>query len=86
MLTVYSAPWCFHCRETIDFLKETNICFTLVQIEEASPEIVEKVVEVNGGDDWVVPTLEYNGQWRPGQFFNEALLTADLKKMGVISK
>jgi mycoredoxin len=84
MLTVYSAPWCPQCRKTIDFLKEKNIPFHLVQIEEAPEEVVQKVVEVNGGDDWVVPTLEFNGKWRPGQFFHEGRLLADLKEMGVI--
>jgi mycoredoxin len=84
MLNVYSAPWCPHCRRTIDFLKEKNIPFNLVQIEKAPPETVQKVIDVNGGADWVVPTLEFNGKWRAGQFFHEGRLLADLKEMGVI--
>ena len=44
----------------------------------------QKVVEVNGGDDWVVPTLEYNGKWRPGKVFNAAELEADLRAWGII--
>ena len=46
--------------------------------------MVKKVVEVNGGDDWVVPTMEYNGKWRPGQVFDAGKLEADLKAWGVI--
>lgn len=84
MLTIYSASWCPHCRRTIEYLKRKNIPFNLVEIETAPAEIIQKVIEVNGGGDWVVPTLEFNGQWRPGRFFNETLLTEDLEKMGVI--
>lgn len=39
---------------------------------------------MNGGDDWVVPTLEYNGKWRPGEVFNPEKLEKDLKNLGVI--
>ena len=53
--------------------------------EEQPEEVVRKVVEVNGGDDWVVPTLEYNGKWRPGKVFDAAELEADLRAWGVIS-
>ena len=44
----------------------------------------EKVIEVNGGIDWVVPTLEYNGRWREGKIFNPCELLKDLKQMKVI--
>jgi len=42
-----------------------------------------EVVRVNGGEDWVVPTLEFNGKWRPGKVFNEMELDFDLRTMGV---
>ena len=62
-----------------------NLKVRILEIEEQPPEVVRKVVEVNGGDDWVVPTLEYNGKWRPGKVFDAAELEADLRAWGVIS-
>ena len=83
MLNVYSASWCPHCTKTTSYLKEKNIEFQYIDIESAPDEVVRKVIEVNGGDDWVVPTLEYNGKWRPGKVFNAAELDHDLKEMGI---
>jgi mycoredoxin len=83
MLTVYSAFWCPHCVRTEKYLKEKNIEFTSVNIETAPEDVVRKVVEVNGGVEWVVPTIEYKGQWRRGKVFNAAELEKDLKAMGV---
>jgi mycoredoxin len=84
MLTVYSAFWCPHCIKTEKFLKENNIPFTSVNIETASDDVVQKVVDVNGGKEWVVPTLEFNGKWRKGKVFKPAELEKDLREMGVI--
>lgn len=83
MLTVYSAGWCYHCRKTIDYLEKHKIDFVVVDIETASQAVLEQVVQVNGGDDWVVPTLHFKGQWRPGKVFDRNGLSADLEKMGV---
>jgi len=84
MLNVYAVAWCPHCQETVEFLKENRIAFNYVDIEKSPKPVVAKVVEVNGGDDWVVPTLEYNGIWREGKFFDAEELWIDLRKMGVI--
>lgn len=83
MLKVYAAQWCPHCKKTIAFLNERGIPFEYCDIEKASDDVVRKVVEVNGGDDWVVPTLELNGKWRPGKVFDSAELEKDLKDMGL---
>lgn len=83
MLKVYAAPWCPHCVRTVDFLKSNRIDFDYIDIEKQPGDVVDKIVEVNGGVDWVVPTLEYNGLWREGKVFNEKQLTADLKEMGL---
>ncbi len=83
MLKVYAANWCIHCRKTIDYLKRQKIPYEYIEIEEQPEKVVKKIIEVNGGEDWVVPTLEFNGKWREGRFFNEIELHADLKKMGV---
>lgn len=84
MLTVYSAFWCPHCVKTEKFLKEKGIPFTSVNIETAPDDVVRKVVEVNGGVEWVVPTLEFQGKWRPGKVFKPLELESDLRDMGVI--
>ena len=83
MLKVYGADWCPHCTETAEYLEQNNIEFEYVYIEKEPPEVVNKIIEVNGGDDWVIPTLEYNGKWRAGKIFNEKELGEDLKKMGL---
>lgn len=84
MLTVYAAKWCPHCTLTVEYFKKKHIPFNYIEIEEQSEEVIQKVIDVNGGDDWVVPTLEFNGQWREGKVFNELELHFDLKKLGVI--
>lgn len=84
MLNVYAAMWCPHCVRTIEYLKSKNIQFTYLDIEKQPDEIVQKVIDANGGEDWVIPTLEFNGKWREGKVFKEAELEHDLKSMGVI--
>jgi len=84
MLNVYAATWCPHCRKTVNFLKEHHIEFNYIDIEKQPEEVVQKVIEVNGGLDWVVPTLEYGDRWRPGKVFNSEVLQADLQEMGAI--
>lgn len=84
MLKVYAWSVCPHCHKAIAWLNEHKIPFEYLEIEEQPQEVIQKVVEVNGGDDWVVPTLEYNGQWRPGQVFDAAKLEADLKAWGLL--
>jgi mycoredoxin len=85
MLKVYAAKWCPHCVQTVNYLKKCNLEFEYVEIEEQPEDIVNKVIEVNGGDDWVVPTLEFNGKWLPGKVYNEIALALDLKKLGMVS-
>jgi len=85
MLKVYIATWCPHCKAAIQYLAEQEIPFESIDIEQQAQEIVQKVIDVNGGLDWVVPTLEYKGQWREGKVFNAQELNADLKKLGLIS-
>ena len=80
MLKVYFWNVCPHCIATMNFLKEHRIPFEALDIEKQPDEVVRKVIEVNGGDDWVVPTLEYQGKWRPGKVFDETELIRDLKE------
>jgi mycoredoxin len=83
MLKVYAAKWCPHCTKTIEYLKNKNIEFEYIEIEEQPENIVQEIIRVNGGDDWVVPTLEFNGKWREGKIYNEIELNADLGKLGL---
>lgn len=83
MLNVYAAKWCPHCTKTVEYLKNNNIEFKYFEIENQPETTIQKIIEVNGGDDWVVPTLEFNGKWRPGKIYNAAELFSDLHKLGV---
>ncbi len=84
MLKVYAAKWCPHCVRTVDWLNARKVAFEYIDMDRVAPEVEAKVVEANGGLDWVVPTLEYKGRWRPGKFFRAEELEADLKAWGVI--
>ena len=79
MLNVYAWNVCPHCKKTIAWLEAHGIPFRYLEIEEQPEDVIRKVVEVNGGEDWVVPTLEYNGQWRPGQVFDPGRPEQDLR-------
>lgn len=83
ILKVYYWDVCPHCHKTMDFLREYKIPFEALDIEKQPADVVQKVVDVNGGEDWVVPTLEYGGQWREGRAFDAEELAADLKKWGI---
>jgi len=83
MLKVYAAKWCSHCTKTIEHLKNNKIEFEYFEIEKQSEDIIQKIIQVNGGDDWVVPTLEFNGKWREGKIYNEKELNFDLEKLGL---
>jgi mycoredoxin len=83
MLKVYAAKWCPHCTKTVEYLKNNNIEYEYFEIEKQSEKTVQKIIEVNGVDDWVVPTLEFKGKWREGKFYNEKELEYDLQKLGL---
>jgi mycoredoxin len=84
MLTVYSVSWCPHCKKMVRFLTDNHIDFIYRDIEHQPADIVQKVIEANGGRDWVVPTLEYNGKWIPGRQFDESSIYKGLSKWGLI--
>lgn len=84
MLRVYSAAWCPHCQKAIRWLEKNQIPFEVINIETAPVEVVAQVVQVNGGEDWVVPTLEFQGKWREGKIFDPEGLRRDLIQLGVL--
>lgn len=83
MLKVYGAQWCPHCVETVKHLERKNIPFEYIDIETQPDDVVQKIVDVNGGEDWVVPTLEFEGRFREGKVYDAKGLDRDLKKLGV---
>lgn len=83
-LKVYYWDICPHCRATVDFLKEKGVPFDALDIERQPPDVVKRVVDANGGVDWVVPTLEYGGKWRAGRRFDAEELSRDLKNWGLL--
>lgn len=85
MLKIYGSIWCPHCTKTVEYLKASNIEFEYFEIEKQPENTIQKIIEVNGGDDWVVPTLEFNGKWLEGKVFNEKELNFDLQKLGLQS-
>ena len=84
MLKIFGAKWCPHCLKTKEFLEKNRIPFSWLDIETQPDDVVQKIIEVNGGDDWVVPTLEFNGKWREGKKFDPNGLIRDLTRMGVL--
>jgi len=85
MLNVYAVSWCPHCQKTVEFLDEKQIDYTYIDIEAQPDDVVKMIVDVNGGIDWVAPTLEFNGKWRKGKVYNARELSEDLLDMGVIT-
>ena len=87
MLNIYATDWCPHCTKTVNFLKKHKIQYNYINMDkDVTNEQLRKVIEVNGGDDWVVPTLEFNGKWREGKFFNAEQLMKELTQMGVVDR
>lgn len=84
MLNIYTLRECPHCRKTIAFLKENGIEFLNFDMDEQPDHVVQRIVEVNGGEDWVVPTLEFGGRWRKGKIFDAQGLKKDLLDLGAI--
>ncbi len=84
MLIVYAAKWCPHCVRAMEYLQRKEIKFEYRDIDKQPDEIVQKVIDANGGEDWVIPTLEFEGKWRKGKVFLEDEFERDLKKLGVI--
>ena len=83
MLKVYGAQWCPHCVKTVAYLQKHDVEFEYINMDTIDPVMEQKVIDVNGGDDWVIPTLEFNGKWREGKKFNAKQLTQDLIDLGV---
>ncbi len=87
MLNVYAAEWCPHCRNTVAWLQMHKVEFqyhNIDAIDAEGGELIRKIIDVNGGDDWVIPTLEFNGQWRPGKVFDAKDLEQYLTSLRIL--
>lgn len=56
-VTVFAAEWCGYCRALRKMLRDTEIAYREVMIEE-DPVAEEIANEANGGD-WIIPTVLY---------------------------
>lgn len=84
MLKVYGISWCPHCKKIVRYLVESKIDFQYFDMDGQPEDVVKKVIDVNGGHDWRVPTLEFQDQWIPGKAFSSSEVDEDLKKLSVI--
>ena len=58
-ITVYSTTWCGHCKRLLRQLREADIAFRLVDLDE-HPEHGSRI-EVKTGGYRTVPTLDIGG-------------------------
>lgn len=70
MLHVYGMKECPHCRNAIKWLDDHKVPYVYLEVADQPEPIVKKLIEVNGGTDWVVPTFEFIGKWIPGEIFD----------------
>lgn len=58
-ITVYSTTWCGHCKRLLRQLREADIAFRLVDLDE-HPEYGRRIEAKTGGYR-TVPTLDIGG-------------------------
>ena len=76
-ITIYGTVWCADCRRAKQFLRERNVAFREVNIED-TPEAQELVLRVNNGRR-KVPTIEVGGRYFSCSPFNPHQLADELK-------
>lgn len=76
-LTIYSTTWCCDCRRVKQFLRERQVTFREVNIDEA-PEAEALVLRVNNGRR-KVPTIEVEGRYFACSPFDPHRLADELK-------
>jgi thioredoxin reductase (NADPH) len=57
-LTIYSAPWCPHCKRVKRFLAAHRVAYQLVDIDE-HPDAIDKLKELQNGGQ-TIPTVVYD--------------------------
>jgi glutaredoxin len=76
-LTVYGSTWCCDCRRVTQFLRERQVAFREVNIDE-TPDAEELVLRVNNGRR-KVPTIEIEGRYFACSPFDPHQLAEELK-------
>ena len=80
-ITVYSAFWCPDCREAKRFLKEHNLAFTDIDIEN-TPGAAEEVVKRTGKR--AIPQFVIDGEWVQPYVPGKGFLYEEMsKRLGV---
>jgi mycoredoxin len=75
-ITIYTTRWCVDCWRAKHFLKDRNICFREVNIDE-SPDAEDLILRENHGRR-KVPTMEVNGRFFACSPFNPCQLAEEL--------
>jgi len=75
-ITVYSTAWCGDCRRAKLFLRERNVSFREVNVDE-DPEAEELVLRVNEGRR-TVPTFAVDGRYFSLSPFDPYKLSSEL--------
>jgi mycoredoxin len=76
-ITMYSTEWCGDCRRAKLFLRERNVSFREVNVDE-DPDAEELVMRVNEGRR-TVPTFEVDGRYFSVSPFDPYKLSSELK-------
>ena len=76
-ITMYSTSWCGDCRRAKLFLRERNIPFREVNVDE-DPGAEDLVMRVNDGRRRV-PTFEIDGRYFAVSPFDPYQLSSELK-------
>src|SRR5579864_8315916 len=70
-MTVYSAPWCPHCKRVKKFLSAHKVRYTLVDID-TEPAALDRLKELQNGGQ-IIPTVVYADGTHQVNPSNEAL-------------
>jgi thioredoxin reductase (NADPH) len=71
IMTVYSAPWCPHCKRVKKFLSAHQVRYTLVDID-TDPDAINRLKELQDGGQ-IIPTVVYADGTHEVNPSNEAL-------------
>jgi len=71
IMTVYSAPWCPHCKRVKKFLSAHQVRYTLVDID-TDPDAIDRLRELQDGGQ-IIPTVVYADGTHEVNPSNEAL-------------
>ena len=71
IMTVYSAPWCPHCKRVKKFLSAHKVRYTLVDID-TDPDAINRLKELQNGGQ-IIPTVVFSDGTHEVNPSNEAL-------------